>query len=339
MAQAMPTQAQLMEHLEQQQRQLEQVQATVAQQVIQLQQQDQHAVATRGQVEAAQAQAAAAMAAIQARGPEALQANGMPRGYRPEGPPKFYGRGGDDVEAWLFQLDETNRLFPIVNEMSRVRYAALSLRDTAAKWYSAVQMKRPPIIVDWATFIAGLRQQFLHLDQKFVARGTLHTLTQKGSVRDFSVKFRNLQILIPDMSEPDALDRFIRGLKDFSFKVWRRKFTTLDAAIVYAEELDLETRQKQLLSGGNTTSGGKFNHGSHRAVQSSSRQTSWAPGPVRVVNQPGGSAPMDVSVLRMDEQERSRHMKNDLCFNCHKPGHRANVCPAKRSQGNGGRRR
>jgi hypothetical protein len=32
------------------------------------------------------------------------------------------GRTGEDVEAWLFQLEEQNRLFPIVDQLQRIRY-------------------------------------------------------------------------------------------------------------------------------------------------------------------------------------------------------------------------
>jgi hypothetical protein len=149
----------------------------------------------------------------------------------------------------LFQLEEQNRLFPIEDQLQRVRFTALSLRETAAKWYSSMQMSDPPQITDWESFVTKLRQQFVHMDQKWIARNTITRLTQTGNVRDYSVKFRNLLIQIPDMSQPDALDRYIRGLKDFAFKVWRKKFVDLDVAMVYAEELDLEVQSKSILNG------------------------------------------------------------------------------------------
>lgn len=31
----------------------------------------------------------------------------------------------------------------------------------------------------------------------------------------------------------------------------------------------------------------------------------------------------------MSESDRDRHMQQNLCFYCHKPGHRAARCPAK----------
>jgi hypothetical protein len=192
---------------------------------------------------AAQATTAAVAAAHAQHAPQ----GNMPRGYRPEGPPKYYGKQGEDLEAWLFQLEESNRLFPITDELQRIRYTALFLRETAAKWYASMQMADPPQIVDWESFTTKLKQQFVHMDQKWLARNQMFSLKQVGNVRDYSVRFRNLLILIPDMSAPDALDKYIRGLKDFAWKVWRRKFLTLEEAMLYAEELDLEVQQKHVV--------------------------------------------------------------------------------------------
>jgi hypothetical protein len=261
----------------------------------------------------------------------------LPKNYRPEGPPHYHGRPGEDLEAWLFQVKESNELFPINEEMQRVRYVALSLRDTAALWYAAVQMKEPPEINDWETFVTKLRKQFMSEDQTFKARNLMHSLKQTGSVRAYSVKYRSIQLLIPNVSEEEQVDRYIRGLKDFAWRVWRKKHKTLNEAMIYAEELDLEIRQKQILSIGSTNSNGKQPRETSSIAPILSRQVPWLPR----VEPRGESVPMELGVLRMDETERKRHMQQNLCFNCHKPGHAANVCPAKKGllSGNGDRRR
>jgi hypothetical protein len=325
--------AQQAAHIEQQQAQLEQL----------------HHVNNQWQAGAANAAAAgAAPPPAPGQGPPGHEGV-MPRGYRPEGLPKYYGKTGDDLEAWLFQVEDANRLFPITDEHQRVRYVALSLRDTAAKWYSAMQMTDPPQITGWETFLTKLRQQFKHLDQKWLARNAMHTIRQTGSVRDYSVKFRNLLLLIPDMTNADALDRYIRGLKDFPFKVWRRKFDNLEEAVGYAEELDLEIQQKQQINRGLTATAST----PHPSARTSRPRTAQHAGGQYVPwqsrqeprNQPrGGPTPMELGMLRdnpphMDDAERARHMKDDLCFYCHKAGHRANRCPQNMGQGNGERRR
>jgi hypothetical protein len=327
---------------------MDQMQAVVQQQQAQLEHQAAALLQQGVQIEAlnldanqrAAADEAAAVAAAEAAAaqPANPNANAMPRGYRPEGPPRYHGKQGEDVEAWLFQLEESNRLFPIVDEQQRIRYVALSLRDTAAKWYSAMQMADPPQIGNWVDFVFKLRTQFVHMDQKWVARNAMHSIKQLTSVREYSVKFRNLQILIPDMSAADALDKFIRGLKDFAWKVWRRKFTTLEEAMVYAEELDLEVQQKSVLCGKydradvlrKSTRPGQSFGGNHRFIPQQSRAVP-SPAP-RVL-----AVPMDLGVIRMNDAEKSKHMQDGLCFNCHKPGHRANHCPKK--SGNGERRK
>jgi hypothetical protein len=52
----------------------------------------------------------------------------MPKKYRPEGPPKCHGRIGEDVDAWLFQLEESKPTLPekYIKQQS-IHYVALSL--------------------------------------------------------------------------------------------------------------------------------------------------------------------------------------------------------------------
>jgi hypothetical protein len=214
-----------------------------------------------------------------------------------------------------------------------------------------MQMSAPPQITNWASFVTKLKQQFVHLDQKWVARNQLHTLRQTGSVRDYSVKFRNLQILIPDMSEADALDRYIRGLKDLTFKVWRKKFDTLEEAMLYAEERDLEVLQKLVLTKGSNSFGREASYATFTRDKPRAKFSDFQP-PPRIPWQPrqepqnfhqGGPTPMELGMLknnppRMNETERARHFEMDLCFTCHKAGHKSNRCPM-RQQGNGDRRR
>ena len=354
-------QQQLHEAQQAQQQQQQQLEAHNVQAAMQhhIEQQAAQLIAQGVQVEQAnvnanqwQAAAAHAQQAAAAHGPPPLAplgADAMPRGYRPERLPSYSGATGEDVEAWLFQLEESNRLFPIEGEQHRIRYVALALRDTAARWYAAMQMSEPPQITDWDSFKEKLRKQFAHLDKKFVARNELHVLRQSpGSVREYSVRFKNLQILIPDMSAADALDKYIRGLKDFAWKVWRKKFLTLDEAMLYAEELDLEVHQKEVLArGSNNSLRSSVNDQAARDKPRPSHPLGrdFRPIPWQSRQEPrnfhrGGPTPMELGVLRMKETERIRHMQEDLCFNCHKPGHRANQCPVVLGgSGNGDRRR
>jgi hypothetical protein len=42
---------------------------------------------------------------------------------------------------------------------------------------------------------------------------------------------------------------------------------------------------------------------------------------------------MELGALVMNETKRTRHKKQDLCLNCHKPGHRANhTCSRQRQE-------
>ena len=52
--------------------------------------------------------------------------------------------------------------------------------------------------------------------------------------------------------------------------------------------------------------------------------------------QPNTSASADIN--KMTTEERSRHMQDNLCFFCHKPGHVARACPNRARRGKPGRK-
>ena len=78
---------------------------------------------------------------------------------------RYHGRLGENVEAWLFQLEESNRLFPVADEQQHI-YVALSLREDSRQVVLSDADDRPSPEADWESFITKLRQQLVHLDQK-----------------------------------------------------------------------------------------------------------------------------------------------------------------------------
>jgi hypothetical protein len=136
---------------------------------------------------------------------------------------------------------------------------------------------------------------------------------------------------------------------DFPFKVWRRKFDNLEEAVGYAEELDLEIQQKQQINRGLTATASTPHPSSRTSRPRTAQHAGGQYVPWQSRQEPrnqtrGGPTPMELGMLRdnpphMDDAERARHMKDDLCFYCHKAGHRANRCPQNMGQGNGERRR
>jgi len=147
------------------------------------------------------------------------------------------------------------------------------------------------------------------------------------------------------MSVADALDKYVRGLKDFAWKVWRRKFPTLEDAMNYAEELDLEVQQKHVLNRGSNFGRDKPRPEQRKEPRDYREepfvQNAWLE-PYEERDEPRSDprdfrnepTPMELGVLqidppRMNDAEREHHMQQGLCFFCHKPGHRANRCPAK----------
>ena len=83
-----------------------------------------------------------------------------------------------------------------------------------------------------------LRQQFKSEYAEDEARGKLRWLTQRGRVRDYCREFSELLLMIPDMSEREALFSFMDGLKLWvKTELPRRGVQVLSRAIAVAESL------------------------------------------------------------------------------------------------------
>src|ERR1700692_4859775 len=67
--------------------------------------------------------------------------------------------------------------------------------------------------ITWQTFYDSLVQAFKPVNSKKIARNKIAGLKQTNSVQKNNDEFRSLCRDIDDMSEPEKLDRYIRGLK------------------------------------------------------------------------------------------------------------------------------
>ena len=68
-------------------------------------------------------------------------------------------------------------------------------------------------LVDWDTFVAKFRLEFIPQDSVERARDKLRSLHQNKSVIAYLNEFRNTVMVIPRISEDEKLDKFVSGLK------------------------------------------------------------------------------------------------------------------------------
>ena len=94
-----------------------------------------------------------------------------------------------------------------------VAYAASLLRGNAALWWrEACEAHRHP--TTWDDFCRVIREQFRPEDYGRRGRDELATMQQyaRESVADFVYRFRATCLRVPDLSEAEKLDRFVRAL-------------------------------------------------------------------------------------------------------------------------------
>lgn len=92
-------------------------------------------------------------------------------------------------------------------------YATTLLRGQADIWWRRLELSGAAAhITTWEKFKEAVTKEFRPARTAQLARDRLASLRQTGTVDQYVREFRALQLLIPGMSEEEALDRFVRGL-------------------------------------------------------------------------------------------------------------------------------
>jgi Retrotransposon gag protein/Zinc knuckle len=235
---------------------------------------------------------------------------------RPPKPEFFVGTGkGPDVDRWLFQMEEYLTLTQ-ANEETWVNLAASYLRGTAADWWMsrAQSAARRP---DWTEFRQEIRLQFLPLNTVKAARDKIASLQQITSVQDYVNRFRPLAMKIPNFSEEEKVDRFVRGLKPHIRTKIELEQTdhdfTFDQLVVKAQRIDAI-----LFRNRDWNSTRKF------VPIDSSRQERSSEGPT-----PMELGSITKSPSKLDEETRAKLRMQGVCYYCKEKGHIAVNCPKK----------
>ena len=251
-----------------------------------------------------------------------------------EKPETYDGAKARDLDTWLFQVREHLDL-STVPANGRVAYAASLLRNNAALWWrEACEANRRP--ANWDEFCRQIRDQFRPEDYGRRGRDELAAMKQyvRESVADFVYRFRATCLRVPDLSEAEKLDRFVRALvQDIRLQVELRGPNDFHEAATFAERADAVITR---VAGHNAQKDGpqkkKWGYAQRPPAQT---QTSGG----QTAQSSGGPEPMELGTAGRRTLSRAEYEKlraERACFICKKPGHLARNCPLKKkTSGNG----
>ncbi|KAL4281386.1 hypothetical protein GQ457_03G039320 [Hibiscus cannabinus] len=168
--------------------------------------------------------------------------------------PRTFGgsRNAQEVDNFLYGLDQYLGAVGIVEDASKIQTASLYLTDTAMLWWRRRRHdieKGTCTISTFDDFKKELKRQFYPENAEDEARARLRRLKQSGNIRDYIKEFTNLVLEIPDLSDKDSLFNFMDGLQPWAkTELKRRGVQDLADAIAVAESLIDYTSHKEFTS-------------------------------------------------------------------------------------------
>ncbi|KAA8499909.1 Transposon Ty3-I Gag-Pol polyprotein [Porphyridium purpureum] len=220
------------------------------------------------------------------------------------------------VKTWLFQARKKilGRLLEsfhpddlekrLLAERRAVDLASDYFEGEALHWW-VLNCERYPqeIPTTWNDFAALVSARFTPQDSIRRARDKLTRLSQKGPAHAYVAAFQDAALVIPDLSDAEMMDRFVRGLKpEVRLEVYKRGVSTFAEAAQVAVVVDDAIHAT-------------------RGVRDSSVRTPFF----------GRAAQEGPVPMELGHVQGQRRVRTELkCWNCGRPGHIARKCPEAR---------
>ena len=255
--------------------------------------------------------------------------------------PDIFNGDRNKLEGFLDQLflvfmGDTEKY---ATDKAKVAYALSYLGDGEIKYWKKHQVDQirndPRNMPTWQNFEALLRTSYTPLNQTDNALLDLEELSLEDfdDIHAFNAQF-NMLIKYSRVTDGqicmsyyrNALPSWLRKKISTSFPVptdiiaWIGRATDIYEQDLINRKIDGNLRRRRPRRKTTQTK-------VRRNIHDSSEQPDT-----------GTDASANANVNKMTMQERSRHLQQNLCFFCHKPGHQAKECPNRAKGGKPGRR-
>jgi len=261
----------------------------------------------------------------------------------------FYGDRAK-LDTFLMQLKVVFKLNPVKYQKAatQVLFASMHLKGAAQDWFQPIlkeyiETSDPDKDVKmmfgyFAKFEEGIKQVFGTINEERAASRKIYTLKQTGSAASYFSEFQKVAKELRWEDEDAFAEIFYNGLKESVRRQMMKPPATYKGMVDEAITIDNRLYELRLEGGGpRKQERGRGGYHNQRGYHFKGRKSYGDPMDLDAMTRKGRDHPDPrrgrggARRFYEENKNRERQRKENLCYECDKPGHHARDCPQKKS--------